>query len=90
MRSTTLRCEPLLQLAQLRRRELVVEDDDVDVGFVGGAREQLDFAAAEKRRRVGLGSLLQHAEHDARAGGVGESGQLFERMFGVDRVACCR
>ena len=76
--------EPLLQLAQLRRRQLVVEDDDVDVGFGRGAREQIDFAAAEKRRGVGLGPLLQHAQHDLRAGGVGEAGQLFERMFGVD------
>ena len=84
VRSTTLRVEPLLQLAQLRRRELVVENDDVDVGFGGGAGEQFDLAAAEKRRGVGLGTLLQHAQHDLRAGGIGQTGQLFEGMLGVD------
>ena len=84
VRSTTRSVEPLLQLAQLRRRQLVVEDDDVDLGFGGGAREQVDLAAAEKRRRIGLGALLQHAQHDTRAGGVGQSCQFFEGMFRVD------
>ena len=79
--------EPLLQLAQLRRRQLVVEDDDVDVGFGRRAREQLDFAAAEKCRGVRLGTLLQHAQHHVCAGGVGQPGQLFERMLGIDPAA---
>ena len=54
VRSTTLQRQALLQLAQLRRRQLVVEDDEVDIGFGRGAREQIDFAAAEKGRGVGL------------------------------------
>ena len=79
-----LAIEPLVQLAQLRRRQLVVEDDQVGVGFRRGLRQHLDLAAAEERRRIGLGTILQHAQHDARARGFGEAAELFEGMFRVD------
>ena len=84
VRSTTLRSQTLAELAQLRRRQLVVEDDDVDVGLVGRLRQQLHLAAAEKRRRVGLRPFLQHAQDDARAGRLGQAFQLFDRTFGVE------
>ena len=71
-----------LDIAQLRRRQLVVEDHHVDVGFVAGERDQIELAAAEKRRRVGPRALLRHAQHDVGAGGVGQAGQLLERLFG--------
>ena len=79
-----LAIEPLVQLAQLRRRQLVVEDDQVGVGFGRRVRQHLDLAAAEKRRRIGLGPILQHAQDHARAGGFGETAELFEGMFRVD------
>ena len=40
-----LAADRLLDLAQLRRRQLVVEDDDVDVGFGARRGERLDLAA---------------------------------------------
>ena len=79
-----LAIETLVQLAQLRRRQLVVEDDEVGVGFGRGVRQHVDLAAAEERRRIRLGSILQHAQHDARARGFGEAAELFEGMFRVD------
>ena len=79
-----LAIEALVQLAQLRRRQLVVEDDDVGVGFGRGLRQHVDLAAAEERGRVGLGTILQHAQDDAGARGLGEAGELFEGMFRVD------
>ena len=75
---------PLVQLAQLRRGQFVIEDDQVGVGLRGGVRQHLDLAAAEKRRRIGFGTILQDAQHHARARGFGEAAELFERMFGVD------
>src|SRR5207248_9320887 len=42
----------LLDVAQLRRRQLVVEDDDVDVALVAGGGKHFDFAAAEEGRRI--------------------------------------
>ncbi len=49
-----LAADRLFDLPQLRRRQLVVEDDDVDVGFGGRGRERLNLAGAEKRRRIRL------------------------------------
>ena len=43
-----------------------------------------DLAGAEKRRRIGLRPLLQHAQHDLRAGGLGQAGELVERSLGVE------
>ena len=51
-------------LPQLRRRQLVVEDDEVGVRSRRRRRERLDLAGAEERRRIGLRPLLQHAQHD--------------------------
>ena len=48
------------------------------------AASVLDFAAAEKRRRVRLGPLLQHAQHDVGAGGGRQARELVERMFGIE------
>ena len=84
VRSTTLRSSALFEVAQLRRRQLVVEDDDVDVELVAGGRERCDLAAAEKGRGIRLRALLQHAQHDRRAGRRREAGKFVERMFGIE------
>ena len=39
VRSTTLRSRRVLEMAQLRRRQLVVDDDHVDVGLGAGRGE---------------------------------------------------
>ena len=54
------------------------------------AASDLDLAAAEERRRIGPRALLQHAQHDLRAGGRGEAGELVERVFGVEVTGASR
>src|SRR6185436_2467129 len=73
-----------LEVAQLRRRELVVEDDEVGARLGARGGERLHLPAAEKRRGIRLRPLLLHAQHDVGAGSVRESGQLVERMFGIE------
>ena len=76
--------ERFLEIAQLRRAQLVVEDDDVDAQFVARRGQRLHFTAAKKRRRIGPRALLQHAQDDAGSGGRSQTGELVERVFGVD------
>ena len=47
------------------------------------AASDCDLAAADEGGRVRLRPLLQHAQHDRGAGGVGQPGQLLERLLGV-------
>ena len=74
-----LAVERLLEVAQLRRAQLVVEDDDV-----GAAARRTTAASASTLplpRNVagsGFGAVLQHAQDDRRAGGRREAGQLVE------------
>ena len=74
----------LLEVAQLRRAQLVVEDDDVGAELVARRGQRLHLAAAEKGRGIRLRPILQHAEDDRRAGGRCEAGELVERMFGIE------
>ena len=84
VRSTTLRSSACSRLRSCAGRELVVENDEVDRRFVACRGEHRDLAAAEKRRRIRFGALLQHAQTDIGAGGGGQPGQLVERMFGIE------
>ena len=77
-----LAADLLFDLPQLRRRELVVEDHDVDAGLGARRGQRRHLARTEKRRRIGLGPLLQHAQHDLGAGGFGQPRELLERAFG--------
>ena len=80
-----LAIERAFEIAQLRRRQLVVEDDDVDAASRRTRRRAI--ATLPLPRNVagsGFGALLLHAQHDVGAGGRGEAGQLVERMFGIE------
>ena len=83
MRSMTLHADHLLQLAQLRRRELVVDDDHVDPRLGARRRQRLRLAAADEGGRVGRDALLQRAHHRRGARGMGQSIELVERLLGV-------
>ena len=72
----------LLEVAQLRRAELVVDDDEIDVQLGAGLRQHADLAAAEVERRIGRGPLLDEAQHHFRAGGAGQPVELFEAVLG--------
>ena len=73
LRSMTLRLSALLEVALLRRRELVVEDDDVGRRLVGQRAHLLDLALADEGGRVDAAERLDVLADDRDAGGVGEA-----------------
>ena len=72
------------EMAHLRRGQLAVEDDDVDVQFGAGGGDHVDLAAAEKGRGIRLGPFLQHAQDDRCARRFGQAAQFVERAFGIE------
>ena len=75
----------VLEVAQLARRELAVEDHGVGTGRPHDLAEALDLAAPDVRRGVGLvAALVDRVEH-LRAGRLGERGELGHGVLGVRR-----
>ena len=79
-----LAIERRLQVPQLCRTQLVVEDDDVGAEFVARRGERRDLATAEERRGIGLRPVLQNSQHDRCTSCCRESSELVQRMFGID------
>jgi hypothetical protein len=75
--------EFLLEVALLRRRQLVVEDDGGVVERLTLGDDLLDLALADVGRRVAALQPLGGGTDDARARRTGEKRQLFERALGV-------
>ena len=71
--------EQLLEIALLGGRQLVVEDDDVDVERFRDGPQLLRLALADVGGGVGRAPALQLRVHRFRARGVGEQGELLER-----------
>ena len=59
-----------LQVALLRGREFVVEDRQLGASRRQRAFQLLDFAAADKRGRIGARPALQHLAGDDRSGAL--------------------
>ena len=76
--------DPLFDVPELRRRQLVVEDDDVGADAGAFGRKLVEFAAADERGGIGCRPFLNHLEHDRRSGGVGEPGKLIDRVLRVE------
>jgi hypothetical protein len=72
-----------IEMPHLRRRQLVIADDEVDALLVAGGGQFLELAAADKCGRVWLRPLLDHPERDAAAGGPHEAAEFLERLLGV-------
>jgi len=70
--------EELLQVPVLRRGQLVVEDDRVDVEAPAQLGDLLRLAAPDERGGVGCVASLHHAPHDVGTGAVDEQGELVE------------
>ena len=79
--------EQALEVALLRGRELVVEDDEVDVERVGELLQLLGLAGTDVGRGVGRVAPLQHELDGLGARGVGEARELLERRLGGFDVA---
>jgi hypothetical protein len=71
--------DPLLEVALLRRRELVVEHDRVGPEVASQVAELADLALPEVRRGVGGVALLHDAGDDLAAGGLQQRLELVER-----------
>ena len=78
-----LAIDALFDVTELCRRQLVVEDHEVGSDARTFGRELVELAAADERRGIGRGPLLNHREDDGRAGGVGEPGELVDRVLRI-------
>jgi hypothetical protein len=72
----------LLEVARLRGRDLVVDEDEV--GILGDAAQLLPLAGAEVRRDVEFGPLLRERADDLEAQRFRELAQLGQRGVELD------
>ena len=77
--------ELLLEVALLARAELVVADDDVGVGELGGLLDLLDLAGPDVGVRVRLLEVLDDLPDDRDAGRAQQLAQLGEVVSGCER-----
>ena len=70
--------EDLLQVALLRGRQLVVEDNHVDVERTGLGGELVCLSRADEQRSVGTSPFDQCGTDGIATGSVGEEGQLVQ------------
>ena len=68
--------EDLLQIARLRGRKLIVEDDGVHAEFTAGLGKFLGLAGADEGGGVDGLQLLDALAHDVRSGGAGQLSQF--------------
>jgi hypothetical protein len=78
---------PLLQVAQLRRRELAVADHRVGTGRLDHGAQLVDLAPADVGGGVGARAPLNQPFEHLGARCLGERGQLGERVFRVGDAA---
>jgi len=72
-----------LQVAQLRGREVMVEDDQVGAGGLRGTPQLVHFASPQQGCRVGLRRPLEQGAHDARAGSQRQLAEFPKRILGI-------
>ncbi len=85
MRSMTLTADRLVEIALLRGRQLVIDDQDV-----GGERfrqflQLLHLAVSKQRRRVRHGTDLKYFRGNLRAGASRQFGEFAEGFGGGGR-----
>ena len=73
MRSTTFDLELPLEVAGLRRTQVVVEDDDIGLVGLDEPLELADLARADIGRDINLLPLLQHGTDDVQSGRLGQT-----------------
>ena len=75
--------DDVLERTPLTRGELGVGDHGVGADGGDDVAQLLGLAAADVGRRVGVRPALQHGVEDDRAGGLGEGGELAQRVLGI-------
>ncbi len=78
------RLELFLEVARLRRPEVIVKDNDVGLVRIDQQLELVDLSRADVRRDINLMPLLQHLADNLEIGRLGQSSQLIQRIVG-----CC-
>ena len=81
MRSITRLCRIALDVALLRWREIVIEENQVGIGGSGRAGDLLQLAAADQRGRIGPVAPLQNFADDFGACAGRQRAQLVQRFF---------
>ena len=84
MRSMTRRWHDFLDIALLRRTEIVIEQKNVSVRRGCGARNFFELARANQRRRIGPVAPLQDLADHFCARALGQRAQLRERFVGIE------
>ena len=72
-----------LKVAQLRGRQVVIEEDEVGVGGSGDAGDLLDFAGADERGGIGARAALHELGGDLAAGAQKQLAKFGERFFSI-------
>ena len=75
--------EPLRDVARLARRELAVEDHEVDVELEAADHELLQLPGADQRARIDLRAVLRDDVDDGDAGRARELAELVDRVLEV-------
>jgi hypothetical protein len=65
----------------LRRREIMIEQDELGFGTSHGSGDFLQLAFSDKRRRIELIAPLQNFSDYFRAGAGGQLSKFGERVF---------
>jgi hypothetical protein len=68
-------------MADLRRREILVEHGEIGFALGDQRGQLLELSLGEKRGRMGTAAALDQAIDDHAAGGVGQALQLGERRM---------
>src|SRR5215467_2521295 len=72
---------PVLEIADLARRQLVIEDDQTGALRPRGPPDLFDRSFTDVSRRVRRRSFLDEARDDLGPGSLDEAGQLIEVLF---------
>src|SRR5262249_2784745 len=79
-----LALEPGLNVTQLRRTQLRIEDHETDCGLSARCGELVELPASEVRRRIWTRALLRETQRDPRAGSLRQPRELIERSFRLE------
>ena len=72
------------EVAQLRGREVVIEENEIGLRGSGDAGDLLNFAGADERGGIGTRAALQKFGGNLAAGADQQLAKFGERLFGVE------
>jgi len=73
-----------LEVAKLRWRQIVIEENEIGFGGGSDAGDLFDFSGANQRRRIRLWAALQNLGDDLAAGAQEQFAKFGERFVGVE------